>query len=67
MDEIVCVSIIVPCFNEGEALPAFIRELNRVFQELTTIQKEVIFINDGSNDLTLTEMKELAATYLFVH
>ena len=53
------LSIIVPCYNEQEALPLF---YEAVTQTMTTIDEEyeLLFINDGSSDNTLETMKELA-------
>lgn len=54
----VVLSIIVPCFNEEEALPLFFREILRVLEnEMTLSEYELIFINDGSRDLTLDIIK----------
>lgn len=54
------LSLIVPCFNEQEALPAFYREASSVLASLAC-EYELIFINDGSTDGTLSFLKELAA------
>lgn len=53
------LSIIVPCYNEQEALPLF---YEAVTQTMSTIDEEyeLLFINDGSSDNTLETMKELA-------
>ena len=53
------VSIIVPCYNEEEALPLFYEEASKV---LSTLKEdyEIILINDGSKDNTLKEMEKLA-------
>ena len=53
------ISIIVPCFNEEDALPLFYKEVTRV---LNTMQcaYEVLFVNDGSCDNTLDILKEFA-------
>lgn len=53
------VSIIVPCYNEQEALPLFYDEIYKVCQE-NQIEYELIFVNDGSLDETLKELKELS-------
>ena len=53
------VSIIVPCFNEEEALPYFYKEITKVFSELD-VNYEIILVNDGSKDNTLAEMQSLA-------
>ena len=55
------ISIIVPCYNEEEAVPLFYREICRVFQEIPDIELELIFVNDGSRDGTLKVVKGLAS------
>jgi len=45
------LSIVVPCFNEGQHLAQFINELKITIQKLTS-NFEVIIINDGSSDNT---------------
>jgi len=52
------VSIIVPCYNESEALPIFYKELKRVLNSLS-YEKEIIFVNDGSADETLQILKKI--------
>lgn len=53
------LSLIIPCFNEQEALPLFYDEVTRV---LNTMQCafEILFVNDGSRDETLTILKGFA-------
>lgn len=53
------VSIIVPCFNEEEALPFFYEEITKTMSSLKE-DYEVILVNDGSGDRTLDVMKQLA-------
>lgn len=53
------ISIVVPCYNEQEALPLFYNEIIAVLKNLQ-IDYEILFINDGSNDNTLNELKTLA-------
>lgn len=54
------ISIIIPCFNEEEALPFFYNEIDRVAAELREEMLELIFIDDGSKDNTLELLKNLA-------
>lgn len=54
------VSIIVPCYNEQDALPLFYRETTGVLQKMNC-DHELILVNDGSSDNTLSVMKELAS------
>lgn len=61
------LSLIVPCFNECEALPAFMEELQRVLPQLDTVQTELYFIDDGSTDDTLPLLCKLAAEHAWVH
>lgn len=53
------LSLIVPCYNEQEALPLFYDEVTRV---LNTMQcaYEILFVNDGSRDETLAILKGFA-------
>ena len=55
------ISIIVPCYNEQEALPIFYREASAVLSQMDC-DYELLLINDGSKDNTLAIMKELAAS-----
>ncbi len=54
------ISLIIPCYNEQEALPIFYREVKKVLLSMK-IEYEIIFINDGSKDDTLSILKELAS------
>lgn len=53
------ISIIVPCYNEQEALPLFYEEATKVLKTLN-MDYEILLVNDGSRDQTLSEMKLLA-------
>lgn len=55
------ISIIVSCYNEEKALPIFYKEIERVrMQDFQEQEFEYLFIDDGSRDNTLKEIKELA-------
>ena len=58
------LSIIVPCYNEEEVLPLFYAEITRVMDEMkrtyAELTFELLFIDDGSRDKTLTQLRELA-------
>ena len=54
------VSIIIPCFNEEEVLPETYRRVKQALQGDWHKGVEVIFINDGSRDGTLSILKSLA-------
>lgn len=55
------ISIVVPCYNEQESLPIFLKELDGVVRIMTQqnpgISFEAVLIDDGSADKTLTVMK----------
>ena len=53
------ISIIVPCYNEEEALPYFYEEITKTFSSFEE-EYEIILVNDGSKDRTLDIMKELS-------
>ncbi len=53
------LSLIVPCYNEEEALPFFHEETSKVLKEIEE-DYELILVNDGSKDKTLEVMKSLA-------
>ncbi|MDR0219907.1 MAG: glycosyltransferase family 2 protein [Lachnospiraceae bacterium] len=57
------LSVVVPCYNEEENVPAFYGELlkNEPFFAENDLQVEVIFVDDGSTDGTLTAIKQLCA------
>ena len=54
------VTVIVPCYNEQEALPIFYREATSVFRKMDN-DYEMIFVNDGSRDGTLEVLRDLAS------
>lgn len=55
------ISIIVPCYNEEEVVNLFYQKVNEIV--LSRINKkydyEILFVNDGSKDNTLSLLKEL--------
>ena len=60
MDAKKTVTIIVPCYNEEEALPVFYRAVCKVAEELPQYALSLLLVNDGSRDGTLSVMRELA-------
>lgn len=55
------LSVIVPCYNEEENVPYFYEELlkNEEFFKERELDVEIIYINDGSKDGTVVEVKKL--------
>lgn len=57
------LSVVVPCYNEIQALPLFYNEIERVREADFQDQKlsfEYIFVDDGSSDDTLAFLQHLA-------
>ena len=56
------LTIVVPCYNEQESLQLLIDEIRKVSE--TDVFKEIniniLFVNDGSNDNTLSILKQMA-------
>ena len=55
------VTLIVPCYNEEEALPIFYDAVCEVASGLADYEWTLLFVNDGSKDGTLAVMRELAS------
>ena len=53
------LSIVVPCYNEEESIPYFYDEIKKVTKEMK-VKLELIFVDDGSTDKTLTIIKKKA-------
>ena len=56
------ISLIVPCYNEEEAMPLFYQEAARVAAQMGKshgAEFEIIFVDDGSKDGTLRVAREL--------
>ena len=54
------ISLIIPCYNEEEALPTFYEEVDRVSALLEDYEVEMLFVDDGSKDKTLDTLKGFA-------
>ena len=54
------ITVVVPCYNEEAALGAFYREITAVAKEMSEVDFEFLFINDGSKDRTLETIKRFA-------
>ena len=55
------ISLVVPCYNEEEALPFLYNALCDVRKELPNYDFEFVFVNDGSRDKTSEVIKKFAA------
>ena len=61
------ISIVVPCHNEEAMVPIFHKEITAVSEQLPDAVFEMIFVNDGSKDATLAELKRVASLDERVH
>ena len=55
------LSVIVPCYNEEAVIAESYNRLKKVLDGMTTLQTEIIFINDGSKDRTSEMLSAIAA------
>ena len=53
------VSILVPCYNEEKSLPLLYPELKELMDSQCEYEWEVLFVNDGSRDNTISIIKTL--------
>ena len=54
------ISVVVPCFNEEESVPVFFEEFVKQTLDLRKqVNFEYIFVDDGSKDHTLREIKKI--------
>lgn len=63
------ISIVVPCYNEEEAIPLFIEEIKKieaVIKERYEEDVEYIFVDDGSKDNTSQIMKKYSETIKYI-
>ncbi len=58
------ISIIVPCYNEEAVLPLFYEEIQKIMQQMkeehSHLTFELLFIDDGSKDKTLSILREMS-------
>ena len=55
------ITLIIPVFNEQEALQPFYEEVNKISQTMSEQAFEFLFVDDGSKDQSLEIIKTLAA------
>lgn len=54
------ISVVIPMYNEEEVIKASYLRIEKVLEELKQYEYEIIFIDDGSKDKTLTLLQEIA-------
>ncbi|MDD3339710.1 MAG: glycosyltransferase family 2 protein [Lachnospiraceae bacterium] len=53
------ISIIIPCYNEEEAIPVYYARMQEIIQSMG-VDMELIFVDDGSRDGTLVQLQQMA-------
>lgn len=56
------ISVIIPCYNEEEVIATTVDRLHAMTKELAAYKFELIFVDDGSADKTIEELREKAKT-----
>ncbi len=51
------ISIVVPMYNEEKVVLLFFAEINKVLEKIKQYQFEIVVVNDGSKDQTLSLLK----------
>ena len=52
------ISIIIPAYNEEESLPHLYERLEKLMSSMENYEFEILFVNDGSKDNTISLIKE---------
>jgi len=66
-ETVVKLSLVVPVFNESETVALFIDSVSGVFAAEPLIDLEILFINDGSTDDTLSRLLKLQSVDSRIH
>lgn len=53
------ITIIIPAYNEEESLPFLYERLDKLMGDMKNYDFEILFVNDGSKDKTISIIKEL--------
>ncbi len=54
------ISVVVPCYNEKESIELFYSKIIETMKQLGGVDKEILFVDDGSKDDTLEIIKKLS-------
>jgi len=60
LSEIKSLSFIVPCLNEEENIPEFVKQVHALQAQNYSVKYEMIFVDDGSHDKSLKILRELS-------
>ena len=53
------LTIVAPCYNEEESLPIFYQTVVDMEEQLSSVDIEFLFVDDGSRDNTLQVCRQL--------
>ncbi len=53
------ITIIIPAYNEEEALPILYERMKKLMEDMKNYEFEILFVNDGSKDKTIQIIKKL--------
>ena len=53
------ISLLIPCYNEEKTIPLLYPELTKLMEKNDQYEWEVMFVNDGSVDGTMDELRRL--------
>lgn len=56
------VTILVPCYNEENGLELLYKRLQNIINNISCYRFQILLVNDGSKDNTLSKMQELHET-----
>ena len=61
------LSLIAPVYNEAEVLPASYERMSAAMAALEGYDYEIIYVNDGSRDGTMKQLRKIAGAHADVH
>ncbi|PAT43530.1 glycosyltransferase family 2 protein [Vandammella animalimorsus] len=61
------LSLVVPVFNEEDSVPIFFERIKKALEQAHKTELELIFVNDGSSDETLTRLLGLQREHQEIH
>ena len=53
------IEIVVPCYNEEECIRPLYNAIDSVFEQIENYSYSILYVNDGSRDRTLYELRQL--------
>ena len=61
------LSLVIPAYNEEETIQIFYKEMQSIISDMTNIDVEYLFVDDGSGDNTLEVLRDLNKNDSSVH